>query len=554
MPRTDVAPSSQPARAAPGPLRVAELTPTAGPSRLVRLVPLAFSAALAALSLLPVVRGHAALAATLLWAAGALGAWHALLVWRRPDVRAGVVLRRQHYVQACAQGTILLYWGWYWREVYDAAHLLLAQLLFAYAFDLLLSWSRRGTYTIGFAPVPVIFSINLFLWFRPDWFYFQFLLIAVGFAAKELVRWNKDGRHVHIFNPSSFPLGLFSLGLILTGTTSLTWGQEIATTLNRAPQIYLAIFLVSLPVQLLFGVATMTVAAVATTYLFGLVYFASAGTYYFIDAYIPIAVFLGMHLLFTDPSTAPRTELGRLLFGVAYGLSVIVLYGVLGALGQPRFYDKLLAVPLLNLMIQVIDRLSRTVLRRIDPAAWWRGLAGTRRNAAWVGVWTVVFVALSAAQGVGDTHRGAQVTFWRQACAADLPNGCRHFGVLVSAFCNNGSGWACNEYGLLLQPALRPAPAADAFRRACDLGSAAGCTNLDRAGTAAVAREPPTLADYEIVVRAGRRPLPAGLPPLAIYRRACAQGFADGCRQACEGGDDAACEAVARNGPGGAAP
>ena len=89
-------------------------------------------------------------------------------------------LRPQHYVQACAQGSILLYWGWYWREVYDSAHLLLAQLLFAYAFDLLLSWTRRGAYTLGFGPFPVIFSINLFLWFKPDWFYLQFLLIALG--------------------------------------------------------------------------------------------------------------------------------------------------------------------------------------------------------------------------------------------------------------------------------------------------------------------------------------------------------------------------------------
>lgn len=497
----------------------------------VRLLPLAFSAPLAALSLLPAAGDHAALRATLLAAAAALGVWHGLLAWRRPRVTAGVVLRRQHYVQACAQGAILLYWGWHWREVYAAGHLLLAQLLFAYAFDALLSWSRRGSYTLGFAPVPVIFSINLFLWFRPDWFYFQFILIAVGFAAKDLVRWRKDGRRVHVFNPSSFPLGLFSLGLLLTGTTSLTWGQEIATTLNHAPHIYLVIFLVSLPVQILFGVATMTMAAVVTTYAFGLLYFAVAGTWWFIDAYIPIAVFLGMHLLFTDPSTAPRTELGRIVFGVAYGLSVIALYGALGALGQPRFYDKLLAVPVLNLLIQVLDRLSRTALRRLDPARLWRRLAGTRRNAAYAGVWTAVFVALSAAQGVGDTHRGQHVTFWRQACAEDLPNGCRHFGVLVSAFCNNGSGWACNEYGLLLQPELRPRLAADAFRRACDLGFAAGCANLDRGPGGTAARTPPTLVDYEIVVRDGRRPLPA-LPPREVYRRACAQGFADGCRRA----------------------
>ncbi len=28
-----------------------------------------------------------------------------------------VVLRKQHYVQACAQEAVLLYWGWYWPPV-----------------------------------------------------------------------------------------------------------------------------------------------------------------------------------------------------------------------------------------------------------------------------------------------------------------------------------------------------------------------------------------------------------------------------------------------------
>ena len=66
----------------------------------------------------------------------------------------------------------------------------------------------------------------------------------------------------------------------------------------------------ALPGQFLFGVTTMTMPAVLTTYLFGLCYYALTGTYYFFDSYVPIAVFLGMHLLFTDPSTAPRTDLG----------------------------------------------------------------------------------------------------------------------------------------------------------------------------------------------------------------------------------------------------
>ena len=115
--------------------------------------------------------------------------------------------------------------------------------------------------------------------------------------------------------------------------TDITWGQDIAITQFYPPHMYLFLFLVALPGQLLFGVTTMTMAAVLTTYLFGLCYYALTGTYYFFDSYIPIAVFLGMHLLFTDPSTAPRTDLGRMIFGVLYGISTIALYALLGMAG-----------------------------------------------------------------------------------------------------------------------------------------------------------------------------------------------------------------------------
>ena len=202
---------------------------------------------------------------------------------------------------------MLLYWGWHWRQVYDSVHLIAAQLVFAYAFDMLLAWSRRDTYVLGFGPFPVIFSINLFLWFRHDWFYLQFLMVALGLAAKELLRWEKDGRRAHIINPSSFPLAVFSIGLLVTGTSNITWGRDIANTQFYPPHMYLMLFLIGLPGQYFFGVTLMTMSAVLTTYLFGLFYFAATGIYFFYDSYIPIAVFLGMHLLFNDPSTSPRT-------------------------------------------------------------------------------------------------------------------------------------------------------------------------------------------------------------------------------------------------------
>ena len=374
--------------------------------------------------------------------AGTLVAWNvALLAVARRRGRTlalDIVVRRQHYLQACAQSVILLYWGWYWREVYDSAHLIAAQLVFAYAFDMLLTWSRRDTYTLGFGPFPVIFSINLFLWFKPDWFYLQFVMVALGFSVKELVRWHRDGRHVHIFNPSSFPLSLFAVVLFLADATHLTWGVEIATTQLYPPHIYLVIFLVSLPAQFLFGVASMTLSAVLSSYVFAITYYAATGTYFFLVPSIPIAVFLGMHLLFNDPSTSPRTELGRIMFGVLYGLSVVLLFALLDRTGAPTFYDKLLAVPILNLLVQVLDRAARSAaLMRFDPAQLGSRLAPRRRHLAYMAVWAAVFAVMQLQTGtrvalargdalLSDGRLGEALSRYREVVSADRGNAEAH--------------------------------------------------------------------------------------------------------------------------------
>ena len=92
-------------------------------------------------------------------------------------------------------------------------------------------------------------------------------MVAVGFMGKEFVRWRRDRRLTHIFNPSAFSLGLFSLILIATNTTELTWGEEIATTLVRAPGIYLFLFLTGLIVMYCFSITL--IAASAAMALFG---------------------------------------------------------------------------------------------------------------------------------------------------------------------------------------------------------------------------------------------------------------------------------------------
>ena len=451
-----------------------------------------------------------------------------------------IALRKQHYVQASAQAVLLLYWGWYWRPVYDSAFLIAAQLVFAYAFDMLLCWSRRDTYTFGFGPFPIIFSINLFLWFAVDWFYLQFLLVALGFAAKELIRWNKRGRRVHIFNPSSFPLAVFSLGLILTGTSDLTWGQDIAITQFYPPHMYLMLFLVALPGQFFFGVTLMTMSAVVATYVFGLLYFAATGIYFFYDSYIPIAVFLGMHLLFTDPSTAPRTEVGRIMFGVLYGLSTVALYVLLGRAGVPVFYDKLLQVPVLNLSIQLLDRMAHSRwLRAFDLATLGRSLVSRQRNLAYMALWVVVFTVMSAIQGVGDRHPGQWVPFWQGACSDGRPYACLYLADMQLTFCRSGSGWACNEAGILYvalalsgedRRRLDPADAAGALERGCDLNFGPACQNLTRltSGLGPFEHAQPTLEDYPIILRGTKGPI-TDRSPAALYARACSQDWADTC-------------------------
>ena len=312
--------------------------------------------------------------------------------------------------------------------------------------------------------------------------------------------------------------------------------------------MYLWIFLIALPGQYLFGVTAMTMAAVVSTYLFGLLYFAATGVYFFYDSYIPIAVFLGMHLLFTDPSTSPRTELGRIAFGVLYGLSTVVLYVVLGRVGAPTFYDKLLQVPLLNLSVIAIDRVARSaVLRRFDPAALGRALAPPRRHLAYMGVWAIVFTAISAAGGVGDRHPGQWVPFWQQACEEGRAHACSFLLAKQSGLCNMGSGWACNEAGCCRRgsPGLGgggedregdgQVEAMFAFQRGCELGFEAACGNyramFDGAGTASFERAPPTVEDYPIVLRGSKGEI-TDRGPAALYARACRQGWPDACNSA----------------------
>jgi len=502
-------------------------------------LPFAFAAALLALSFLPRIDDNEILCWSFRVAALTLLGWFAILFWRvqasgtTPRGRSiEIVVRRQHYIQALVQGSVYVYWGYYWRPVYDHAPLLLGQLLFAYAFDMLLAWSRREKYTFGFGAFPIVFSTNLFLWFKDDWFYLQFLLIAVGFLGKEFVRWQRDGKSTHIFNPSAFTLALFSLVLIATGTTAYTWGPEIASTLTLAPHIYLYLFAVGLIVMYFFSITLIAGTAAAVLFGSSALYFAATGTPYFLDSEIPAAVFLGLHLLVTDPSTSPRTPLGKMIFGALYGLGVFGLYALLTSLGAPTFYDKLLCVPLLNLSVKWIDRMAQNLEH---------GAFADRVRAAWptvganvghMAVWVAFFLTMTLMGKADGRHVGDSLPFWQQACGDGKRNACTRLLQLETTYCLDKSAWACNELGgHYAEGRIVTADSEQSltlFARACELRFQPACGNLLHRSP--IQHAPPHVLDLRLLLREGGRNL-MEMPEPDLYVRACAHGWTFACRR-----------------------
>ncbi len=446
-------------------------------------LPLALSALIGACALLPASRANPRLAWAFLGTAAVLGAWTALLGLARAR-RLSIELTRPlkaHYVQGCVQLCIYAYWGAYWPKVYSSAPLILSQMAFLFLFDGLLSWSRGRPWRLGLGPVPIVFSTNFFLWFTDDWFVFQFGMLALCALAKEFLRWNRDGKNTHIFNPSAFGLSIVSIVLIATHSTHLTWGIEVATTLGSPPHMYLALFALGLVVQYFFSVTLMTVSAVAALVVLDLAYNAHTGVYQFVDTNIPIAIFLGMHFLITDPATSPRTNVGRVIFGALYGVANFVLFTVLGDFGVPDFYDKLLPVPLLNLSVKWIDSVGRfSLLERFRQ--WEAKFRPRALNLVHMGCWVALFSVMFATGFVDAPHPGASVEFWRQAYREGKPDAGRKWLKMVGAQAEAGNASACNVLGnMYLEGTVSPpdrARALQGYSRACSYAHARGCENL----------------------------------------------------------------------------
>ncbi|HEY4361140.1 MAG TPA: hypothetical protein VGN17_09235 [Bryobacteraceae bacterium] len=445
----------------------------------------------ASFTLLPRVSESPRLTASFYGATGVLLAGLCALWWSVS--RSGRTLayefvpRRVHWVQMIMHSSVYAYWGWYWREVYHEIPLILSQVVFLYVLDMLVSWSRRDKWILGFGQIPIILSMNLFLWFRDDWFYLQFVMVALIVFGKEYLRWKRDGQSTHIFNPSAFALFIASVILISTGTTPISWGTEISTTFNYPPHMYMEIFLLGLIVQGLFSVTLVTLSAAGMLYALNVFYTHTTGMYQFIDFNIHPAVFLGLHLLVTDPATSPRKNFGKVIFGAAYGASVFALVGWLGSLA---FYDKLLCVPVLNLTVRALDRLSVAVnawfarqswanLRPIHALSTW---TPQQANFGFMGIWVALFAFMFGTGFIGAKHPGSDPAVWEQACQAGHTKGCRVLAQTLDVQCQHSVASGCFNLGTLLSDGKRlprePVGAGRSFKQACDLGLDSGCASV----------------------------------------------------------------------------
>jgi len=507
----------------------------------------------AGFTLLPRVNANPHLTDSFLGAAGVLLAGLCVLWWG--VVRTGRTLtyefvpRRVHWVQMIMHSSVYAYWGWYWREVYHEIPLILAQVAFLYVLDILVCWSRRDKWILGFGQIPIIFSMNLFLWFRDDWFYLQFVMIAIIVFGKEFLRWKRDGQGTHIFNPSAFALFVVSIVLLATHTTPITWGPEISTTFNYPPHIYMEIFLLGLIVQGLFSVTLVTLSAAAALYVLNVFYTSSTGMYQFIDFNIHPAVFLGLHLLVTDPATSPRKNFGKVIFGAAYGAGVFVLVAPLGSLA---FYDKLLCVPALNLTVRALDRASVALSAWTSRQGWLKlrplqalsGWTARQANFGFMAIWAALFGFMFATGFIGGKHPGSDAAVWQKACDAGHTKGCEVLSRILDVQCQQNSASSCFTLGMLLSDGKRlarnPIGAGRSFKQACDLGSETACNsvlNMVHTDGDAVLLEPCSNGDGRSCFMLGSLYYGGqGVTPnleysATLFQRSCTAGFTRGCGQ-----------------------
>ena len=265
-------------------------------------------------------------------------------------------VRVPNLVQACVQSSIYVYMSFHSQWIGEYAPWIAYQLCFAFLLDVLISLWKHGEYRIGFSVFPIVFSTNLFIWFRPEFFYLQLVMISVGVLSKHAITRVVNGQRSHIFNPSVVGM-LFGTFWVLSFGTHYAYFSELVYSYNYSrPGIFLHILLAGSISQWIGKIVPVSAGAVLTLFALDHAVLGAFGIP-LTNQWIDPSVMVGVTLLVTDPATTPKTNWGKFLFGICYGLSILTAYGVLCYFQLVGYHAKILAVPLLNWFAPRFDRL-----------------------------------------------------------------------------------------------------------------------------------------------------------------------------------------------------
>lgn len=304
---------------------------------------------------------------TIAWTFAVLALGYALVLlarWRGVRFRVRVHYRRHHLLPVALQLAIYVYWALYFPAVRDRATWILTQVVIAYLLDgLLLLWRERE-FHLGLSPLPVVGSLNLFLWTPSGSAWVAILALVCAFGSKALIR--RGG--VHIMNPSAF--GAAAVG-VLTLIPGLTVPYiDISHQFGLPPNMTeLLMLLILLPQTLLPIVPASLGALAAMTLLLRLgVFGGSAG---FLAGVDPLWApgFIAITLLITDPMTLPKRPDARVLTGALFGLLVFAMSALATSNGHSDYFAKVWPVPFINLLAPRLEAWGARLEQR--PRTGW---------------------------------------------------------------------------------------------------------------------------------------------------------------------------------------
>jgi hypothetical protein len=293
-----------------------------------------------------------------------------LLRWRRISVQRNI--RLPHIIPAAIQATIFTYWWIYWPGAGAQIATFPPEILLAYGVDGILAALTGKEWKIGFGPLPIVLSTNLFTAPAP---LTALVIITTALGTRAFIQ--RNGKHV--LNPSAAGL---AVGLLLTVVLPHYFqAGGVFPRLTIPPNMCELILILALIPQSRFRIALATVGTACGALLAG--HFAPE-----VHGIAMPGILIMMVLFVTDPATIPKTPVGLFAYGlfIGLGMGVISVASRLFGVGDDRLI-KVLPVPFGNALVPVFDSLGAAAAQR-----WRLTLLQPKWNLLHIAVWWAIAV------------------------------------------------------------------------------------------------------------------------------------------------------------------